>query len=272
MRRALALVALLAGAPALPAQAILLRLHPRVGDTLRTRLEQQTEVSGTSGDGSALARHPTTTAVTLSSRTIVRQSLATSTVVLTIVDSAHVHTSDAHAVTQEAEAERALLGQQLLLRLAWDGTVESARDARGGGVSGELAASMASMPAVFPQRPVSVGEQWMREMPLPAGGPLGARGSGHVIAAFRLDSLGHGGTIAYVSMQGDIRADSTSQGVQLSGNVTGAMQIDRARGWMTDSRFAILLRSLVTPPAATGLAPMRFVTKVTQRLRTMERR
>lgn len=254
------------------AQAILLRLRPRVGDTLRTRLEQQMETSGSLASGAGLTMKPVATSVMLSARTIVQQSLATSTVVLTIVDSVTVHTSDAHATTQVADAENRLRGQQLSMRLAADGTVESARDARGSAVSVDLAQSMSSMPAVFPQQAVSVGEQWMREMPLPAGGSLGARGAGHVIAAFRLDSVSRGGGIAYLSMQGDIRPDAGNQGLDVSGTVTGSMQIDRVRGWLTESRFTIVLRSLVTPPAATGYAAMRLVTRVTQRLRTMDKR
>ena len=73
-------------------------------------------------------------------------------------------------------------------------------------------------------------------------------------------------------MRGDIVGDSTSQGGELSGSISGTMQLDRARGWMTDSRFLVILRSVVKPPLATGLAPMRFVTRVTQRLRTMDKR
>jgi hypothetical protein len=34
----------------------------------------------------------------------------------------------------------------------------------------------------------------------------------------------------------------------------------------------VLLRSFVKPPVASGLSPMRFLTRVTQRLRTMDRR
>jgi hypothetical protein len=44
------------------------------------------------------------------------------------------------------------------------------------------------------------------------------------------------------------------------------------RGWMTDSKFVVLVKSLVTPPAEVGVAPMRFMTRVTQRLRTMDKR
>jgi hypothetical protein len=258
--------------PSLGAQSVVLRLHPRVGDTLHTRLEQRTEVSGELAGGKGAAMKPMTSSIALSSRTIVQRSTAASTLVLTIVDSADIHSSDSHATTQVADAERLMRGQQMILQLAADGTVESATDARGRVLTDGVARSMAAMPAVFPQKAVSVGEQWMREMPLPAGGPLGARGSGHVIAAFRLDSLGHGGNIAYVSMQGDIRPDSTSEGVELSGAVSGSMQIDRTRGWLTESRFTVLLRSFVRPPAASGLSPMRFLTRVTQRLRTMDRR
>jgi hypothetical protein len=135
-----------------------------------------------------------------------------------------------------------------------------------------MAEAMSAMPAVFPRHPVHVGEQWTREMPLPAGGPVGARGAGYVNAVFRFDSLDASGNMAYLSVRGDILSDGESKGVQLTGAVNGAMRVDRARGWMTDSRFTVLIRSFVTPPPSSGMAPMRFVTRVTQRLRTMDKR
>jgi hypothetical protein len=208
----------------------------------------------------------------VAARTIVQASRTATTTVLTIVDSAQVRSSDAHGAVMAAQAERALRGQQLLLQLAEDGSVESARDARGTAVPPDMAEAMAAMPAVFPHHPVSVGERWEREMPLPTGGALGSRGSAHVLAQFRLDSLGRNGELAYVSMHGDIVSDPDAQGMQLSGNLSGAMRVDRVRGWMTESRFAVLIRSLVTPPAMSGMAPMRFVTKLTQHLRTMDKR
>jgi hypothetical protein len=73
-------------------------------------------------------------------------------------------------------------------------------------------------------------------------------------------------------MRGEILPEGANQGVELSGAVTGAMQVNRARGWMTESRFTVLVRSLITPPPSSGLAPMRFTTRVTQRLRTMDKR
>ncbi|MEO8622696.1 MAG: DUF6263 family protein [bacterium] len=249
---------------------VLLRLHPRVGDTLHTWLDQQTEVSAMMGNAAAPPRS-VTTSVAIHSRTIVRSLQSASTTVLTIVDSAALTSTDAHAAKMIDDAQRALRGQQLVLQLGADGTVESARDGRGVLLPRDVADAMAAMPAVFPKKAVAVGDQWTREMPLPSGGPMGARGSGHVRATFHLDSLQKGGAVAYVSMRGDILADSTSRDVELTGSIVGAMQLDRVRGWMTDSRILVQLRSMVTPPGA-GMPAMRFMTRVTQRLRTMDKR
>jgi hypothetical protein len=272
--RAVSLFALVVCARIAPAQesaAVLLRLHPRVGDTLHTWLEQQTDVSASMPGNALGAARSVTTSVAIHSRTIVRSVQQWSTTVLTIVDSARLASTDARAAKQIADAERALTGQQLMLQLGADGTVESARDARGVLVPRDVADAMAAMPAVFPRRPVVVGQEWTREMPLPSGGPLGARGAGHVHAVFRLDSLQKGGAIAYLSMHGGILPDSASHGTELSGSIAGAMQLDRARGWMTDSRVLITLRSIIAPPSSVGLAPMKFLTRVTQRLRTMDK-
>ena len=254
------------------AQGVWLRVHPRAGDTLRSRLEQQTEVSGSMVGSTAAPLRTVTTSVRLDSRTIVQSSLPLSTTVLTIVDSVNLHTTDEHAKAQVAEAEGRLRGQQLVLRLALDGTVESAADGHGVGVSRAVADAMAAMPGVFPHRALEVGESWTREMPLPAGGPLGAKGAGRVSATFRLDSLDRAGNLAFLSMHGDVLSDSGSVELQVSGKITGAMQVDRERGWMTDSRVSVLVRSLVTPSAGSRMAPMRLVTRVTQRLRTMDKR
>jgi len=258
-------------AAAAAAQPVSLRIHPRAGDTLHTRLEQRMEVSGADEDGDPRGR-PIATSVVIDSRTIVQSSFATSTVVLTIVDSADMHTTDVHGADQIAAAERMLRGQRLLLQLATDGSVENARDAGGRPVPRDLADAMSAMPAVFPRSPVRVGDSWTREMPLPSSGPLGARGMGYVRARFRLDSLSRGGRVAFVSMQGDIKPSSESEGVRLSGTIKGTMRVDRDRGWMTDSQFTVLVRSFVTPPPETGRPPMRFITRVTQRLRTMDKR
>jgi hypothetical protein len=269
-----AIGALATAAPAVaqrtPAGGVALRLHPRVGDTLHTRLEQLTEITSAREGGTA--SKPMTTSVTVLARTIVQASRKATTTVLTMVDSAHVESSDAHGAAMSAQAERALRGQRLVIQLAEDGSVESARDARGVAVPRDVAEAMAAMPAVFPRRPVAVGERWQREMPLPSAGPFGGSGNAQVRAEFRLDSLGRNGDLAFVSMQGQIASDGAQRGMELSGSMSGTMQVDRARGWMTDSHFTLLIRSVVTPPTGVGMHPMKFVTRVTQRLRTMDKR
>ncbi|MFL5617555.1 MAG: DUF6263 family protein [Gemmatimonadaceae bacterium] len=256
-------------AQAASAEGIVLRLHPRVGDTLRTRLEQVTEIaSAQAGGGPA---RPMTTRVTVLARTIVQASRQATTTVFTIVDSAEVHSSDAHGAAMSAQAEKALRAQRMIVELAEDGSVEHARDARGVAVPRDVANAMAAMPAVLPRRPIAVGERWQREMPIPSAGPIGS-GNAQVRAEFRLDSLSGNGEVAFVSMRGQIASDAGARGVDMSGSMSGAMQIDRVRGWMTDSFFTLLIRSVVTPPNGVGMQPMKFVTKVTQRLRTMDKR
>lgn len=267
-----ALVLMAAGSAGAQGAGVWLRVHPRAGDTLHTRLEQQTEMRGTVRGSGGPMEKSVTSSVTVASRTIVQASYPASTVVLTIVDSAEVHSSDDHAASQIAEAERSLRGQQLQLQLASDGSVESARNALGQGIPADLSNAMSAMPAVFPKYAVSVGEQWTRQMPLPGGGPMGAKSGAHVNAVFRLDSLDRAGNVAYISMRGEIKPDAEKQAVTLTGSVNGAMQVDQRRGWMTDSRVRVLIRSLITPPAGSGFSPMSFVTLVTQRLRTMDKR
>jgi hypothetical protein len=248
---------------------VVLRLHPHVGDTLHTRLEQLTEITVTRP---GTTPRPVATTVTVLARTVVQASRQASTTILTVVDSADVRTSDPHGGAMAAQAERSLREQQLILQLAEDGTVEIARDARGVAVSREVSEAMASMPAVFPHRSVAIGERWRREMPLVSSNPLGGAGPGaHVRAEFRLDSLGRHGELAYVSMRGEIVPDDDRLGPDLSGRMSGEMQVDRRRGWMTDARFTLVVMSMVASPAGAAAAPMRFLTKVTQRLRTMDK-
>jgi hypothetical protein len=264
----LAAVAAPLGAQNAARAQVLLQLRPRTGDTLWTRLEQKSEIARADEEGRS--SHPMITRVTVLARTIVQASRGATTTVLTVVDSAEVRSSDARGAAAGAQAERALRGQQLVLQLAGDGSVESARDARGRVIPRDAADAMAAMPAVFPHHAVAVGERWEREMPLPAAGSFAAAGGARVRAQFRLDSLTRGGNLAFISMQGEIVPDDSRKGVSIGGSMSGAMRVDRQRGWMTDSRFSLEMRSSVAPLA--GAPPMRFVTRVTQHLRTMDKR
>src|SRR5260221_1752981 len=213
---------------------VVLRLHPRVGDPLHMLRDQRTEVDAVPVAGAPASARRVRIASAIHSPTIVRSVPGASPVAVTIVDSVRLSSSDAHAAARAADTQRALEGQQMELQLGADGRVESARDARGALVPRQVADAMAAMPAVFPQKAVHVGEQWTRELALPASGPLAGSGSGRAKATFRLDSLGRRGSIAFVSMRGDILPESGGGAVAFSGSIAGTMHLARDTGWLCD--------------------------------------
>ncbi len=247
-----------------------LSIRPQVGDTIRSQVTQQTDVTISPASRTGASR-TTTSRVQIASRSIVRDATPTSTTVLTIVDSVNIVSSDEHAARRMAEAQRSLAGQQLVLSLASDGSVEHAEGLDGAPVAPDMAEAIASMPAVLPRRALVPGDEWTREMAVPER-VSGAPGAAQIDATFRLDSLSADARHAFITMRGVIRDKSPRDAMQTSGSITGTMRIDRVRGWMTESRFLITLRSLMTPPDGSGFAPMRIITRVTQQLRTLDKR
>jgi len=261
------------------AQTVLLEIRPRAGDTLHLRLEQQTELTGTrraGGNGSPTFA-TVVTKLRVYSRAIVQRSVATGSYVRAITDSIRLTTTDSDSRALGEQARRALEGRSMLLRISPDGTValvDSTRDVSGQGFDASL------MPAAFPRTAVAVGGTWTRDMPLSAGGRLGPGGrnaTGWLHTRFRLDSVRNGGILAYVSMRGEMSADPDARleygsgPVLEKGTVVGTMLVDRARGWLTESQFTIVARSIVRAPGTSDTL-MRFDTRVTQRMKTVERR
>lgn len=254
------------------AQLVLLQIRPHVGDTLHLRLEQRTELTGDRRSNGAPTVASITTSVRVYSRAIVERSAAAGTFVRAITDSVRLTGGDE---TIAGAARRALEGRAMLLRISPDGTVALVDDA-GEALPGASDA-VALMPAAFPKGPVAVGYTWSREMPLPAGGrltPGAAPVAGWLHTKFRLDSVTRGGTLAWVSMHGEMTADPDARleggtGPLLEkGTVYGTMLVDRARGWLTESQFTIVAHSIVrTRGAADSI--MRFETRVTQRMKAV---
>jgi hypothetical protein len=257
------------------AQGILLQIRPHVGDTLHLRLDQQTELTGARHANGAPSVATVTTSLRVYSRAIIERSAPAGTYVRAITDSVRLTGSDA---TLSGEARRGVEGRALLLRISPDGTVALV-DANGDELSGASDA-VSLMPAAFPKGPIAVGYTWSRDMPLPAGGGL-APGSGPVAGwlhtKFRLDSVTHGGAFAYVSMHGEMSADPDTHyqpeagPVLEKGTVFGTMLVDRARGWLTESQFTIIAHSIVRM-RGTADSLMRFETRVTQRMKALEKR
>jgi hypothetical protein len=269
MRRALTLsLAFMLGARVAGAQkAVTLQLRPRIGDTVWMRLDQQTELVSRRTD----LKNPTlasTTTVTYS-RAVVESGVAASTTVVAITDSVFVTNGATKGV---APITRQAAGQRVRLQIAPDGSMTMPSEN-----PQKTAAKPASLiPATFPAKPVAVGDKWMREAALPAGSSqLGASIVGWVQATFRLDSLTRNGDLAWITIDGKLTPDpagSKLDGVTTvdDGNVEGYMVLDRARGWLTESKFTIIAHSTLKQPFGVASQPVRFEIRLIQSLKTLK--
>ncbi|HVX38651.1 MAG TPA: hypothetical protein VHB25_03675 [Gemmatimonadaceae bacterium] len=264
----------LIGAGAARAQTIRLEIKPHMGDTIRMRLDQQSEMSGVrrteSGESSALVVN----GMSMFSRAIVEGASDDGTTVLAVTDSVLLSTSDDRSRAAALQAERQLRGQRVRFRVYPDGTVGLAGTT--GKSSRDVAEVVSLMPAAFPRAPIKVGESWMRDMPVPTGDQLGAQISGKLHVTFRLDSLTHAGEWAFVSMRGEMEpatGPGAAEGTTLEkGFVNGTMLVDRKRGWLTESWFNIVVNSTATPPPSSGILSMRMQMRITQHMHAFDRR
>ena len=248
-------------------KAVTLQLRPRIGDTVWMRLDQQTELLSRRTD----VKNPSlaaTTTVTYS-RAVVESGVTTFTTVIAITDSVFVMNGGSAKVTP---LTRQAPGQRVRLQIAPDGSMtmpsESPQKAP--------TRSASLIPATFPATPVAVGDKWMREAALPAGSSqLGASIVGWVQATFRLDSLTRNGDLAWISIDGKLTSDAGGaklDGVTTvdDGTVEGYMVLDRARGWLTESKFTIIAHSTLKQPFGVASQPVRFEIRLIQALRTLK--
>jgi hypothetical protein len=273
LRTVIGLVGLLAAVGRGAGAQMMLQIKPHAGDTLRMRLDQESEMSAvrktTAGESSAMVL----TSMKMFSRAIIESNTDKGTVVLAVTDSVLLTTSDEHSRGAASIAEAQMRGQRARFRVTPDGTVGTVDD---GDANREVAQVVSLMPATFPKSAIKVGESWIREMPLPAGLQLGAQLSGKLHVTFRLDSVTHGGDWAFVSMRGEMQPatgpGSASRTVLERGTVNGTMLVDRKRGWLTESWFNIVVNSLQTFNPVKGILSMRMQTRITQHMHTFDKK
>ena len=256
------------------AQTVTLRVKPHVGDTLRMRLDQQSEMTGVRRTATGEASAMVINSMKMFSRAIVESATDAGTTVLAITDSLLLSSTDDRTRATAAQVEQRIRGQRIRFRVAPDGTVGMVES--NDGAPREIAQVVSLMPAAFPKGPIKVGESWIREMPLPVGSQLGAQLSGKLHVTFRFDSLTHGGDWAYVSMRGEVEPatgpGAASAATLDKGLVTGTMLVDQRRGWLTESWFSIVVSSTMKAVAAWGIASTRMQMRITQHMHTMDRR
>jgi hypothetical protein len=269
-RAVLVSVVALVGASVAGAQPVALRIAPPVGETMRMRLDQRMEMTGTTRVGAGDSTATVLTTLLVISRAFVERRDRDATVLLASTDSVAASSSGADSLTVATETRRMLQGKRVRLRVAPDGATEIIGG--DGGASAELNALFSQMPATLPNTPVAVGQAWSRTMLAPLGA-AGTSAGGKLQATFKLDSLSRNGDVAYVSLNGMLtRPPSSKDGwatLSMTGSMNGSLVIDRRRGWITDARMTYVVRSTVAPSAGSSADAMRFRMKVSQWVRVI---
>jgi len=230
-------------------------------------------MTGTTRVGDADSSMTVSNTMQVLSRAIVEHSGPQGARVLAVTDSVSFWPAPDGRGAGESAAMR---GQRVRMRVTPDGAMSVTDDGSPG--SAGVSHLFAQMPASLPREPVAVGATWTRAMPLPDVAD-GGEHAGTLQVQYRLDSLGRGGELAYISLRGSLSRAGASKGaprgtrVETNGTVTGGMLVDRRRGWMTESRVTVTLRTVVTPPPPrahrAAAHPMRIRLKITQWLRAM---
>ena len=248
----------------LAAQRILLQIKPHVGDTIKMHLTQTIEMTGTRSNASADSARKLSTTTEVFSRAVPYQWTAGGTLIHAITDS--VSSAAVAEGGTPVNTRNVRPPAPAVLRVAQDGAIEVVDD---GDPSSEIRDIFAEMPSMLPRNPVSVGEKWKKEMRIPLTGDPGSNGT--VKATLKFDSLSRNEQLAFISIRGTIsrvtgagRRASRSN-YHTSGTFTGTMQIDRALGWITDSKSVISVRSEIadehSSPGKTA-KPLQVQTKV----------
>ena len=256
------------------AQPILLEVRPAVGDTIRLRLEQTVEMKGTTRVGDRDSTMSSTSRMSILARAIILSTDSAGARVLAITDSVTFKGAEGLPSSAFRRDPRALEGSRVEMRLLPDGSSDILpADPE---VMNDFRALMAQMPSTLPRTPVQVGERWSPVVTVPIAGGRDVPRTESLKITFRFDSLSRNREVAHISMVGEISRKSQDSargpaGTEMTGTIRGGITVDRKRGWMTDSRAVVTLRSVVPPPPGSRANPMRFELTITQRMRALDK-
>jgi hypothetical protein len=264
--------ALVAGAAmSSSAQMVMLRIQPRVGDTMYTRFEQSVDMIGTRNIHAIDTTMTSRMDMMILSHSTVQGSDKHGTTVLAITDSVTIEGHGTGASAPTETIRHAMQGRQAKLHIARDGSAEllGASD----DVTPEVEALYSGMPATLPEKLVSVSSSWERTAFIPVSQESDSAHSARVRTTYRLDSLSSNGQFAYISIRGTISRDSAAALVSESlrvgstGTVTGRMTMDRKHGWWVESEISITIKSIVTR-IVEPVSSMQVQTHIVQTMQT----
>src|SRR5687768_16484508 len=140
------------------AQPILLEVRPTVGDTIRLRLEQTVEMTGTTRVGERDSTMSSTSRMVILARAIILSTDSAGARILAITDSVMFEGAEGLPASPYQRDPRALEGSRVEMRLLPDGSSDMLpADPE---VLNDFRALMAQMPSTLPRTPVQVGERW----------------------------------------------------------------------------------------------------------------
>ncbi len=247
--------------PAVVPRKFSLRIRPHVGDTLRMRFDQTIKAAGPAAD---VERAPSrTSGMRVHSRSVVERADSGGTIVLSTTDSVAFDEPGADP-RQVASARQAMRGRWVRLRVSPNGAMQLL----GAQTRGQAEQALSQLPGTLPETPVAVGATWTREMTLPSIGVAALNQGGRLQVVFRFDSVAR--EVAFVSMHGALARGTIAQGgarVATTGTMSGQLQVDLRRGWMTSSRADFTMLSTMMPAASNPVGtPMQLRVAISQRL------
>jgi hypothetical protein len=268
----IALAITLAGAARAQTPGVVpLRIHPRVGDTLRTRFEQDMDMTATTKVHGKDTTLTTRTSTLVIARLIVVRSDSNGATLEAITDSVAVLTVGEQATVPSEGARRAMQRRHITLYIKPDGSVRLQAPSD---LDRDLGALVGTMPATLPALAQRVGATWTSDVAVPVGGDAGDGRGAHLRALYTFDSSMVVPAHDFISVRGVISRDSSGgalrdgTGMTSAGTMTGAVVLDRARGWWGDSKIVITINSVITPSAAAGGPPVHVRTRITERVHT----
>ncbi len=249
---------------------VLLQLRPHPGDTLRLRIDQTIEMSRATEDSEDAFESDGVASLVMLARMAVESADSSGSRVTALTDSVRITSPGIYASSGVLRGAQALQGTRLSFQVTTDGStrLNLAKGLNDPGV-GNL---FSQLPATLPKEALMPGASWQRVVQLPLPATPHSRGSATLNATFVFDSLSHSGEFAHLSVRGRLsRSGATGAGggqVQTSGEVSGSILIDRRRGWISDARTVVTLRSLVSTRDK-RTPPSRVRVKITQWMRVL---
>jgi hypothetical protein len=234
------------------------------------RLDQTVEMTGILRSGER-AMSESSSLVVLT-RLYVEEADLDGVTILAQTDSVRLVSAPNSATGTMLAWARAAQGHRFRFRVTPDGSTSPAKGNAWG--SAPAGAILTQMPATLPPRPIAPGATWSSAMEVPMAGSVEAKGTAMLTATFRFDSLSRSGELAFLSIRGRLSRSSSARRegetsvVETSGTVSGTVLVDRRRGWITDARTTVVMRSLVIP-SAKDKPPMRVQVTISQWVRAM---